>query len=188
MPPGLDGDERIVRPLSQIDVGVLDAGYAHCRHIQSRGVAGDKSMVPFLHRMSPAGELPIEGELPSLGSASGWLNSQRLTAANLRGKVVLIEFLRVRRPGGQDVLMLPTLDNSACDGINSRRYDAVNISIPAAVSVFPGENYQAPRSWAERAYHKLIYYDKVDKGGHYAAWEQPRLFSKEVRAGFRLLR
>src|SRR5580704_6990583 len=67
-------------------------------------------------------------------------------------------------------------------------YNAANVSIPAAVSVFPGENYQAPRSWAERAYHKLIYYNKVDKGGHYAAWEQPELFCKELRAAFRSLR
>jgi pimeloyl-ACP methyl ester carboxylesterase len=67
-------------------------------------------------------------------------------------------------------------------------YNAANVSIPAAVSVFPGENYEAPRSWAERAYHKLIYYNKVGEGGHYAAWEQPRLFSEEVRAGFRSLR
>jgi pimeloyl-ACP methyl ester carboxylesterase len=67
-------------------------------------------------------------------------------------------------------------------------YNAVNVSIPAAVTVFPGENYQAPRSWTERAYHKLIYYNEVEKGGHYAAWEQPQLFSEEVRAGFRSLR
>jgi pimeloyl-ACP methyl ester carboxylesterase len=67
-------------------------------------------------------------------------------------------------------------------------YNAANISVPAAVSVFPGENYEAPRSWAERAYHKLIYYNTLDKGGHYAAWEQPQLFSEEVRAGFRPLR
>jgi pimeloyl-ACP methyl ester carboxylesterase len=56
------------------------------------------------------------------------------------------------------------------------------------VSVFPDEIYQAPRSWAERAYPKLIYYNKVAKGGHFAAWEQPQLFSEEVRAGFRPLR
>jgi pimeloyl-ACP methyl ester carboxylesterase len=67
-------------------------------------------------------------------------------------------------------------------------YNAVNVSIPAAVSVFPGENYEAPRSWAERAYHKLIYYNRLDKGGHFAAWEQPQLFSEEVRAGLRPLR
>jgi pimeloyl-ACP methyl ester carboxylesterase len=67
-------------------------------------------------------------------------------------------------------------------------YLPANISIPAAVTVFPGENYQAPRSWAEKAYHKLIYFNKVDKGGHFAAWEQPQLFSTEVRAAFRPLR
>jgi pimeloyl-ACP methyl ester carboxylesterase len=67
-------------------------------------------------------------------------------------------------------------------------YNAVNVSVPAAVTVFPGENYEAPRSWTERAYHKLIYYNKVDKGGHFAAWEQPQLFSEEVRAGLRPLR
>ena len=67
-------------------------------------------------------------------------------------------------------------------------YNALNISIPSAVSIFPGENYEAPRSWAERGYRNLIYYNKVDKGGHYAAWEQPQLFSEEVRAGLRPLR
>ena len=63
-----------------------------------------------------------------------------------------------------------------------------NVSIPVAVSAFPDEIYQAPRSWAERAYPKLIYYKKHDKGGHFAAWEQPQLLSEDVRAGFRPLR
>ena len=67
-------------------------------------------------------------------------------------------------------------------------FNAKGVSIPVAVSVFPGEQYEAPRSWTERAYPKLIYYNKVDKGGHFAAWEQPQLFSNEVRAGFRSLR
>jgi hypothetical protein len=67
-------------------------------------------------------------------------------------------------------------------------YNAANVSILAAVSVFPGENYQAPRSWTEQAYHKLIYYRQVEKGGHYAAWEQPELLSSELRAAFRSLR
>jgi pimeloyl-ACP methyl ester carboxylesterase len=65
---------------------------------------------------------------------------------------------------------------------------AVNISIPAAVSVFPGEAYQAPRSWTEKAYHNLIYFHEVDRGGHFAAWEQPKLFAEELRAGFKSLR
>jgi pimeloyl-ACP methyl ester carboxylesterase len=68
-------------------------------------------------------------------------------------------------------------------------FDAKNITIPFAISVFPDELYQAPRSWAERAYpHNLIYYNRLDRGGHFAAWEQPRLFSEEMRAAFRTLR
>jgi len=62
------------------------------------------------------------------------------------------------------------------------------VSIPVALSIFPDELYEAPRTWAERAYPKLIHYNKLDKGGHFAAWEQPQLFSEEVRAGFRSLR
>ena len=67
-------------------------------------------------------------------------------------------------------------------------FNAKGVSIPVAVSVFPSEQYQAPRSWAERAYPNLIHYNQVEKGGHFAAWEQPELFSKEVRAAFRSLR
>jgi pimeloyl-ACP methyl ester carboxylesterase len=62
------------------------------------------------------------------------------------------------------------------------------VSIPAAVSVFPDELYQAPKSWAERAYPKLIHYNRVEKGGHFAAWEQPALLSRELRTAFRPLR
>ncbi|MBP0620992.1 epoxide hydrolase family protein [Cupriavidus consociatus] len=62
------------------------------------------------------------------------------------------------------------------------------VTIPVAVSVFPDELYPTPRSWAERAYPKLIHYNEVDQGGHFAAWEQPKIFSEEVRAGFRQLR
>jgi len=67
-------------------------------------------------------------------------------------------------------------------------FDPKNVKIPVAVSAFPDELYQAPRSWAERAFPKLIHYNKLDKGGHFAAWEQPQLFVQEVRSGFRSLR
>jgi pimeloyl-ACP methyl ester carboxylesterase len=68
-------------------------------------------------------------------------------------------------------------------------FDAKDITIPFAMSIFPDELYQAPRSWAERAYPRnLIYYNKLDRGGHFAAWEQPQLFSAEMRASFRSLR
>jgi pimeloyl-ACP methyl ester carboxylesterase len=64
----------------------------------------------------------------------------------------------------------------------------VSEKVPVAASVFPDELYEAPRSWAEKAYPNLIYYNQVDKGGHFVAWEQPQLFCDEVRAGFRSLR
>ena len=67
-------------------------------------------------------------------------------------------------------------------------FNAKGVAIPVAVSVFPSEQYEAPRSWAERAYPRLIHYNRVDRGGHFAAWEQPHLFAAEVRAGFRSLR
>jgi pimeloyl-ACP methyl ester carboxylesterase len=67
-------------------------------------------------------------------------------------------------------------------------FDVKNIPIPVAVSVFPDEIYAAPRSWTERAYPRLIHYNKLDKGGHFAAWEQPALFTAELRTAFRSLR
>jgi pimeloyl-ACP methyl ester carboxylesterase len=107
-------------------------------------------------------------------------------------------------PGGltrDDVLDNITLTWLTNTGISSARlywerlnnggfgfFSVKGVSIPVAVSAFPDELYQAPRSWAERAYPKLIHYNKLDKGGHFAAWEQPELFVEEVRAGFRSLR
>jgi len=67
-------------------------------------------------------------------------------------------------------------------------FNARGVKIPVAVTVFPGEQYQAPRSWTDRAYPKLIYYNRAEKGGHFAAWEQPQIFAAELRAAFRSLR
>ncbi len=67
-------------------------------------------------------------------------------------------------------------------------FDVKGVAIPVAVSAFPDEIYTAPRSWAEKAYPKLIHYNKLPKGGHFAAWEQPQFYSEEVRTGFRPLR
>jgi pimeloyl-ACP methyl ester carboxylesterase len=92
-----------------------------------------------------------------------------------------------------DDITLYWLTNTGTSGArlyweNSANPSAVDVSIPAAVTVFPGEIYRPPKSWAERAYHQLIYYHRVDKGGHFAAWEEPQLFSEEIRAAFRSLR
>ena len=67
-------------------------------------------------------------------------------------------------------------------------FDIKGVSVPAAVSVFPRELYQAPRSWTEKAYPNLIYFNEIDQGNHFAAWQEPELFSKELRAAFRSLR
>jgi pimeloyl-ACP methyl ester carboxylesterase len=67
-------------------------------------------------------------------------------------------------------------------------FDAKGVTIPVAVTVFPGEQYEAPRSWTERAYPNLIHYHRVDRGGHFAAWEQPQLLAEELRTAFRSIR
>jgi pimeloyl-ACP methyl ester carboxylesterase len=104
------------------------------------------------------------------------------------------------QPGGlsrDDVLDNITLYWLTNTGVSSSRlywenklgfFDAKNINIPVAVSVFPDELYEAPRSWAERAFPKLIHYKRLDKGGHFAAWEQPELFVSELRDSFKPLR
>jgi pimeloyl-ACP methyl ester carboxylesterase len=63
-----------------------------------------------------------------------------------------------------------------------------NVTVPVAVSVFPDDVVYSPRSWAEQAYPNLVHYNEVDRGGHFAAWEQPELYASELRAGLRSLR
>jgi len=94
-----------------------------------------------------------------------------------------------------DNITIAWLTNTALSGARlyweyyGKSYVSVKgVKIPVAVSVFPDELYPAPRSWTERAYPKLIHFNKLEKGGHFAAWEQPQLFSEEVRTGFRSLR
>jgi pimeloyl-ACP methyl ester carboxylesterase len=93
-----------------------------------------------------------------------------------------------------DNITITWLTNTGISGARLYRenkfpfFVATGVKVPVAVSAFPDELYQIPRSWAERAYPKLIHYNKVAKGGHFAAWEQPKLFCEELRAGFRSLR
>jgi pimeloyl-ACP methyl ester carboxylesterase len=98
-----------------------------------------------------------------------------------------------------DGISLYWLTNSAVSSArlywenNNNNFNAVeqktrDIKIPVAVTVFPGEIYKAPKTWTERAYPNLVYFNEVDKGGHFAAWEEPELFAKELRAAFRTLR
>lgn len=74
------------------------------------------------------------------------------------------------------------------NNFNVAEQRTAEIKIPVAVTVFPGEIYQAPRSWTECSYHNLIYFNEVKKGGHFAQWEEPQLFAEELRAAFKTLR
>jgi pimeloyl-ACP methyl ester carboxylesterase len=93
-----------------------------------------------------------------------------------------------------DNITITWLTNTAISGARLYRenkspfFVPLGVKIPVAVSAFPDELYQLPRSWAERAYPKLVHYNKVAKGGHFAAWEQPKIFTEELRAGFKSLR
>jgi len=79
-------------------------------------------------------------------------------------------------------------ENNNNNNFSAEAQKTSEITIPVAVTVFPGEIYRAPKSWTERAYPHLIYFNEVDKGGHFAAWEQPELFASELRAAFRSVR
>jgi len=98
-----------------------------------------------------------------------------------------------------DDITLYWLTNSAISSAqlywenNTNNFNAVEqrtaeVKVPVAVTVFPGEIYRAPRSWTERAYPTLMYFNEVDKGGHFAQWEEPQLFAEEMRAAFKALR
>jgi pimeloyl-ACP methyl ester carboxylesterase len=79
-------------------------------------------------------------------------------------------------------------ENGGANPNSAAAQRTTEISLPVAITVFPGESYQTPRSWAERAYPNLTYFSNVGSGGHFAAWEQPELFSAELRAAFNSLR
>ncbi|QEM11688.1 epoxide hydrolase family protein [Mucilaginibacter rubeus] len=93
-----------------------------------------------------------------------------------------------------DDISLYWLTNSATSAAqiywedHSNNFNAREISTPVAITVFPGEIYQAPKTWAERCYHNLIYFNEVNNGGHFAAWEQPQILAEEIRAAFKSVR
>jgi len=79
-------------------------------------------------------------------------------------------------------------ENHGAGPTSAAALKSAEISVPVAITVFPDDVYRAPESWARRAYANLVYFNEVDKGGHFAAWEQPQLFAEELRAAFKALR
>ena len=126
--------------------------------------------------------------LPSFAGATGWLSSEPLGPAELERPSDLTR---------DDILDNITLFWLTNTGVSSTRlywenklpfFSVKGVKIPVGVSTFADELYRVPRSWAEQAYPNLVYYNQHDRGGHFAAWEQPQLLSEDVRATFRSLR
>jgi pimeloyl-ACP methyl ester carboxylesterase len=176
-PPGLSAEERrayeqLVRTFKQVDYARLMGSRPQTLHAIADSPVG---LAAWLLDHNDADGQPAAAVASSLNRT-----------ASATGELTRDEIL--------DNITLYWLTNT---GVSASRlyweykggfFNAKGVSIPVAVSVFPGEQYQAPRSWTKRAYPNLIYFNEVDKGGHFAAWEQPQLFSDEVRAAFRSLR
>jgi pimeloyl-ACP methyl ester carboxylesterase len=176
-PPGLSGDERrayeqLIRTYSQVEYAKMMAARPQTLY----GIADSPvGLAAWLLDHNDADGQPAAAVVSAL---------TRTTSAT--GELTRDDVL--------DNITLYWLTNT---GVSASRlyweydggfFNAKGVLIRVAVSVFPGEQYQAPRSWTEQAYPNLIHYNEVDKGGHFAAWEQPQLFSEEVRAGFRSVR
>jgi pimeloyl-ACP methyl ester carboxylesterase len=129
---------------------------------------------------------------------AAWMLDHDARSEELISRVFLGETEGLSRDDILDNITLYWLTNTAVSSArlywdNNRTskagfFDPKGVSIPVAVSCFPDEIYAAPRTWAERAYPNLVYYNKLEKGGHFAAWEQPELFTSELRAAFKSLR
>jgi pimeloyl-ACP methyl ester carboxylesterase len=176
-PSGLSAEERrayeqLVRTFKQVDYARIMASRPQTLY----GIADSPvGLASWLLDHNDAGGQPAAAVVSALSRAS-----------SATGELTRDEIL--------DNITLYWLTNT---GVSASRlyweykggfFDAKGVRIPVAVTVFPGEQYEAPRSWTERAYSNLIYYNRVDRGGHFAAWEQPQLFASELRAAFRPLR
>ncbi len=160
--------------------------YERLKFVYSKGIAYGYQMGLRPQTLYGIADSPI-------GLAAYFLDHDAWSYA-LIARVFSGEAAGLTRDDVLDNITLTWLTNTAISGARlywERKigfFSVKGVSVPVAVSAFPDELYQAPRSWAERAYPKLIYYKTHDKGGHFAAWEQPQLLSEDLRAGFRPLR
>src|SRR4030095_14722557 len=171
-PAGLSAEETFV--------------FERLQSVYSKGVAYGYQMGQRPQSLYGIADSPI-------GLAAYFLDHDALSYA-LISRAFSGESVGLTRDDVLDNITLTWLTNTALSGArlyweNKLAYLSVKgVTVSVAVSIFPDEICPAPKSWAQRAYPKLVHYNKVDKGGHFAAWEQPELFSQELRAGFRSLR
>lgn len=172
-PAGLSADEKVA--------------YDRVQVVYQKGIAYGFQMGLRPQTLYGIADSPV-------GLAAYFLDHDALSY-DLISRVFAGESAGLTRDDILDNITITWLTNTALSGARlyweywgNGYFNAKGVSIPVAVSVFPDELYPAPRSWTEKAYPKLIHYNRLPKGGHFAAWEQPQLFSEEVRAGFRSLR
>lgn len=171
-PPGLSGDEK--RAFEQ-----LDFFFTH-------GLSYAQQMANHPQTLYGIADSPV--------GLAAWFLDHDLKSYELIARVFDGQQEGLTRDDVLDNITLTWLTNTAIS--TSRLYREnkgpffvpVNVKIPIAISAFPDELYQVPESWAKRAYPKLIHYNKLPKGGHFAAWEQPEFLTQEMRAGFKTLR
>jgi len=172
-PPGLSADERLA--------------YERLKFVYQKGIAYGFQMGLRPQTLYGIADSPV-------GLAAYFLDHDARSYA-LISRVFQGQTEGLTRDDILDNVTITWLTNTALSGARlyweywgKGYFNVKGVSIPVAVSVFPDELYPAPRSWTERAYPKLIHYNKLDRGGHFAAWEQPKLFSEELRIGFKSLR
>jgi pimeloyl-ACP methyl ester carboxylesterase len=172
-PPGLSADERVA--------------YDRLQFVYQKGIAYGYQMGLRPQTLYGIADSPI--------GLAGYFLDHDARSYELIARVFDGASEGLTRDDVLDNITITWLTNTAISGARlyweywgKGYFNAKGVSIPVAVSVFPDELYPAPRSWAEKAYPKLIHYNRVDKGGHFAAWEQPQLLTQEMRAGFRSLR
>ena len=140
-------------------------------------------------RLSSSATAPAERSLLISSRAISFLISTG-SVSSASASVSFVPKVKVASPSGRPLRSSPRTRPDWVEPAAERSTltESAAAVFSAAVSAFPEELYQAPRSWTEKAYPKLIHYNKLPKGGHFAAWEQPELFVGEMRAGFRSLR
>jgi pimeloyl-ACP methyl ester carboxylesterase len=192
VPPDIDGALFSGGP---VPLGLSDDERRACEQLSFAYKKGPSPIMAFAHQMGLRPQTLYGLADSPVGLAAYLLDHDARSLAHIS------ELFIDGRPFGDltrdDILDNITLTWLTNTGVSSARlywenkggfFTVKGVKVPVAVSVFPEEIYQAPRSWAERAYPKLIHYNQLDKGGHFAAWEQPKLLSADVRAGFRSLR
>ncbi|PYY18338.1 MAG: multidrug MFS transporter [Acidobacteria bacterium] len=169
-PSGLSADEKVA--------------YERLHFVYQKGIAYGFQMGLRPQTLYGIADSPV-------GLAAYFLDHDERSYA-LISRVFAGEIEGLTRDDILDNITITWLTNTALSGarlyweyFGKGYFNVKGVSIPVAVSVFPDERYPAPRTWTEKAYPKLIHYNRLPKGGHFAAWEQPQLFSEEIRTGFR---